>query len=499
MRQRSKKKTSGFTLIELAIVLAVAGLLFAGLWRLISGGNQQLRDQAAATEQQQLISAVKGFLTSQAGSNYMTNNSVSGGCGGNCAPNATFSLPLPTTACPGTGGYSDVNLQTFCNFLPAGFSSATTNSYGQIYSIRILRDSTPAGSAPTTYSFMIVTSGGDTIPDTSGGRITSMIGGDGGFIYGTNVCDAAGNSNNNHFACGAYGAWSLDIGAAGSLGGYGFAYPATGGYIASRTYYSASQGSIYPWLARIFMTGDNPNAPVFNTMTTPFYLGGNIFYFGSNNTLATGGGGINMQGGNITGSGTSNISLSGSGGTNPSPVVQITTAGQSGVTEALEPGVAVASGCQKTSLTDTTCQWALQVSFGDVSINGLMQANSMYAGTFFYNTGGGVSDMRLKEDIKPIQHALDNIEKLKPVSFVMKSTGKPSLGVIAQDVEKVYPDLVINMGDGYKAVNYNGLIGPLIKAVQELEKQNQDLRKQIAGQAAREEKLEQKLNERSPQ
>ena len=37
-------KRRGFTLIELAIVLAVASLLFAGLWRLMASGNTQLRD-----------------------------------------------------------------------------------------------------------------------------------------------------------------------------------------------------------------------------------------------------------------------------------------------------------------------------------------------------------------------------------------------------------------------------------------------------------------------
>jgi Chaperone of endosialidase len=45
---------------------------------------------------------------------------------------------------------------------------------------------------------------------------------------------------------------------------------------------------------------------------------------------------------------------------------------------------------------------------------------------------------------------------------------QPGMGVIAQDVERVFPELVTTGADGYKRVNYIGLIGPLIEAVKEL-------------------------------
>jgi hypothetical protein len=45
----------------------------------------------------------------------------------------------------------------------------------------------------------------------------------------------------------------------------------------------------------------------------------------------------------------------------------------------------------------------------------------------------------------------------------------PGLGVIAQDVERIYPDLVETGEDGIKRVHYYGLIGPLIEAVRELD------------------------------
>ena len=59
-----KYRISGFTLIELAIVLGVTGILFGGLWRLLSTSNAQMRDQATANQHAQLISAVSGYLQS---------------------------------------------------------------------------------------------------------------------------------------------------------------------------------------------------------------------------------------------------------------------------------------------------------------------------------------------------------------------------------------------------------------------------------------------------
>ena len=46
---------------------------------------------------------------------------------------------------------------------------------------------------------------------------------------------------------------------------------------------------------------------------------------------------------------------------------------------------------------------------------------------------------------------------------------QPGMGVIAQEVEKVWPDLVETGEDGLKRVDYNGLIAPLIEAVKELD------------------------------
>jgi hypothetical protein len=46
---------------------------------------------------------------------------------------------------------------------------------------------------------------------------------------------------------------------------------------------------------------------------------------------------------------------------------------------------------------------------------------------------------------------------------------QPGIGVIAQDVEEVFPELVTVGPDGYRRVDYAGLIGPLVEAIKELD------------------------------
>ena len=87
------------------------------------------------------------------------------------------------------------------------------------------------------------------------------------------------------------------------------------------------------------------------------------------------------------------------------------------------------------------------------------------------------SDKRVKENIRPIENALEKVTRLNGVHFNFVNSGKPSAGVIAQEVEQVFPDLIA--GTFPKSVNYNGLIGVLIESVKELKAQNEELRSRI--------------------
>ena len=92
------------------------------------------------------------------------------------------------------------------------------------------------------------------------------------------------------------------------------------------------------------------------------------------------------------------------------------------------------------------------------------------------------SDERLKDNIATYKNAIDTLKELKGVSFEWKKDGKKSGGVIAQDVEKVLPELVGTKKSlkGEKetlTVDYNGLVGVLIQAVKELSHKVEKLEK----------------------
>ena len=97
---------------------------------------------------------------------------------------------------------------------------------------------------------------------------------------------------------------------------------------------------------------------------------------------------------------------------------------------------------------------------------------------FTYNPSSGIlastdfnstSDASLKENITPIENALALINNLNGYTFDWKDRNRSSIGVTAQDVEKILPELVTKINN-HKTVNYNGLIGVLIEAVKELSK-----------------------------
>lgn len=91
-------------------------------------------------------------------------------------------------------------------------------------------------------------------------------------------------------------------------------------------------------------------------------------------------------------------------------------------------------------------------------------------GTLSATIFNALSDESQKTDINTINNALDIVSGLRGVSFTWKETGKSSTGVIAQEVEKVLPELVTDK-DGLKSVNYDGLIGVLIESIKELKEE----------------------------
>ena len=97
---------------------------------------------------------------------------------------------------------------------------------------------------------------------------------------------------------------------------------------------------------------------------------------------------------------------------------------------------------------------------------------------------GSPSDIRLKENIKPIKSALDKVSKLQGVTFDWKKSDsildiKEDVGFIAQDVQKVLPELVRENEDGMLSMRHQGITPVLLEAIKELKAEIEELKKQI--------------------
>ena len=99
-------------------------------------------------------------------------------------------------------------------------------------------------------------------------------------------------------------------------------------------------------------------------------------------------------------------------------------------------------------------------------------------GATVYGSLTQTSDIALKTDIQPLTNVLDKIKQITGYKYQFKETGHDSMGVTAQDVEKVFPEIVKG-SEGEKTLEYNGLVGALVEAVKELSTKNDALETRI--------------------
>ena len=95
------------------------------------------------------------------------------------------------------------------------------------------------------------------------------------------------------------------------------------------------------------------------------------------------------------------------------------------------------------------------------------------------------SDIRLKDNIKSIDKALDKVNSIQGIEFdwiekeeVHGNSGH-DIGVIAQEIENILPDVVTTRDNGYKAVKYEKIVPLLIEAIKDLSKQVDGLKRLI--------------------
>ena len=98
------------------------------------------------------------------------------------------------------------------------------------------------------------------------------------------------------------------------------------------------------------------------------------------------------------------------------------------------------------------------------TISAVTLSNGTCTGVDFVAT----SDIRTKTDIVTITSALDKVKALRGVYFTRKGETQRSVGVIAQEVEEVVPEVVHTGANDMKSVSYGNMVGLLIEAVKEL-------------------------------
>ena len=143
------------------------------------------------------------------------------------------------------------------------------------------------------------------------------------------------------------------------------------------------------------------------------------------------------------------------------------------------------TGAGSTVFNDTTTNQEFFPLFTSTT-SGTITASGISTSKLTYNPFNGemtainfnsTSDQNLKTNIQTVENALEIVDNLRGVSFEWKENGNKSYGVIAQELEKVLPELV--RGDDPKTVSYSGIIGVLIEAIKELRDEVQQLKSEI--------------------
>lgn len=475
MKRLNASSGKGFTLLELVIVLGVTGLIFGGLWALLSSSNNQLIAQSTAQQYRQVIGAVRQFATD-----------------GRYA----------TTAAGSRRNVSIANLQA-ATLLPATFP--TRDSFGNTFQIIVETIDGPRNQ----FRYMVYSNGAVAVDDKVGAQIAALIGADGGFIYAQDTDGCLVGTAANRKACGAYGSFGFDVTTWGIAAGSGrvatmsytgdtntgidpYLYRAVGyaadKYVAQSTISFSNAAGLSPSLlmqgntismgtavgsannggnlnmarGNILMNrgtismadavgatvngGDlNMAAGTIRMNTGPIIMGGGVITMGAGTGSTGGGGNLNMASGSITNAN----QLLGRDITVQTSVGNIRLIGQSSVTVQSSAGTAL-------------------------DVVGTARANTMEAGTFIYS-----SDLNNKENLQPIKSALEKILQLRGLTYDWKASHERDVGLIAQDVERVFPELVGITSNGRKGVDYAKIVAPLVEAIRELKRDNDDLRKEL--------------------
>jgi hypothetical protein len=136
---------------------------------------------------------------------------------------------------------------------------------------------------------------------------------------------------------------------------------------------------------------------------------------------------------------------------------------------------------------DTTTDATYYVGYATVT-SGVTTTFGISTGKLTFNPSTGnfsatiftsLSDITQKTNIRPIENSIELTKELQGVRFDWVDNNKPSLGLIAQEVEKVLPELIETGDDGLKRVNYSNMIGLLIEAIKEQQVRIEELEEKV--------------------
>jgi len=142
--------------------------------------------------------------------------------------------------------------------------------------------------------------------------------------------------------------------------------------------------------------------------------------------------------------------------------------------------VTIIGACASASASNTVILGGGNCGSGVLAKVGINTENPTNVLTVAQNTGHAIADgwdtyssRRWKTNIHPLQNALSKVEQLRGVTYDLKDSGKHEIGVIAEEVGKVLPEVVSYEENGKDArgVDYSRLTALLIEAVKQQQKQ----------------------------
>lgn len=134
-------------------------------------------------------------------------------------------------------------------------------------------------------------------------------------------------------------------------------------------------------------------------------------------------------------------------------------------------------------LDATNTSKAVQVNLSTITDTNNVAYNAVSFGGYITALGYEIrSDIRVKKNIRPVEVNYGAISKIGGYHYTLiGESEKPQIGVIAQEVETIYPELVSEDSEGLKVVNYNGLIAVLFQHINDLNKRVVELEGKVNG------------------